>query len=253
MTTAKDEIVFGVEDHEVHQAHFEHFLKLEQLTTKQLIERFTFLKYENEQLIKSKRHRGNPAVLGLAGFGLTTLMLQFNNCGWMGIGPVIWLGFIFGGGAQLIAGFMEFNTGNNFGFCAFSTYGAFWISFALMLIGNNASIYTSNATDIAFFLLSFTFMTTIFWGASLKMNWGLFAIFTLLDIGLILLDISHFANVAVLNIVAGYILIACAISAWYVMTHIIYFEAYKRDVFPVGAAPWDAMCGRRKKQKELLD
>jgi len=248
--TNPDEVVVSIGDSSclAHEANFQHFLKLEQINSNQLIERYTFLKYENEQLLKARSLKGNPAVLGLAGFGLTTLMLQFHNCGWMSIGPVIWLGLIFGGGAQLIAGLLEFNTGNNFGFCAFSTYGAFWISFALMLLGNNATIYTSNATEIAFFLLSFTFMTTIFWGASLKMNWGLCAIFTLLDIGLILLDIANFANVPVLNIIAGYILLACAISAWYVMTHIIYLEAYKRDVFPVGCAPWDCICRRHKKR-----
>lgn len=48
---------------------------------------------------------GNPAVVGLAGFGTTTLLLQFHNIGWMGnIAPIVWLGFIFGGLAQFIAG-----------------------------------------------------------------------------------------------------------------------------------------------------
>ena len=48
---------------------------------------------------------GNPAVVGLAGFGLTTMVLQFHNVGWMGLGPVLALAIAFGGGAQLIAGF----------------------------------------------------------------------------------------------------------------------------------------------------
>jgi succinate-acetate transporter protein len=70
---------------------------------------------------------GNPAVVGLGGFGMTTLLLQFHNLGWVAISPIIWLGFIFGGGAQLIAGMLEFRTGNNFGFCAFSgTSGFRW-------------------------------------------------------------------------------------------------------------------------------
>ncbi len=48
---------------------------------------------------------GNPAVVGLASFGLTTMVLQFHNLGLMqGVGPVIWLGFVFGGLTQLIAG-----------------------------------------------------------------------------------------------------------------------------------------------------
>ncbi|MDE3028489.1 MAG: GPR1/FUN34/YaaH family transporter, partial [Paracoccaceae bacterium] len=28
---------------------------------------------------------GNPAVVGLGGFGMTTLLLQFHNLGWIGI------------------------------------------------------------------------------------------------------------------------------------------------------------------------
>jgi len=62
-----------------------------------------------------EKKMGNPAVVGLAGFGLTTLLLQFHNIGLIGLGPVISMGFIFGGLAQLIAGFMEQKMGNNFG------------------------------------------------------------------------------------------------------------------------------------------
>ena len=70
---------------------------------------------------------GNPAVVGLAGFGLTTLLLQFHNLGICELGPILVMGFIFGGLAQLIAGLMEQKTGNNFGFAASTSYGAFWI------------------------------------------------------------------------------------------------------------------------------
>ncbi len=45
---------------------------------------------------------GNPAVVGLAGFGLTTLLLQFHNIGLLGLGPVVAMGFVFGGGAFTI-------------------------------------------------------------------------------------------------------------------------------------------------------
>ncbi len=50
---------------------------------------------------------GNPAVVGLAGFGLTTLLLQFHNLGFSGLGPTVAMGFVFGGLAQFIAGLME--------------------------------------------------------------------------------------------------------------------------------------------------
>ncbi len=51
---------------------------------------------------------GNPAVVGLAGFGLTTMILQVHTVGWCGLEPVVVLAFVFGGLAQMIAGFHEF-------------------------------------------------------------------------------------------------------------------------------------------------
>jgi hypothetical protein len=80
------------------------------------------LRAENstKNLNMSTQKIGNPAVVGLAGFGLTTLLLQIHNIGLMGIGPVLAMGLVFGGLAQFIAGFMEQKVGNNFGFSAFN-------------------------------------------------------------------------------------------------------------------------------------
>ena len=58
---------------------------------------------------------GNPGVVGLAGFGITTMLLQFHNVGLCGVGPVVSMAFVFGGLAQMIAGYQEFKCGNNFG------------------------------------------------------------------------------------------------------------------------------------------
>jgi hypothetical protein len=102
---------------------------------------------------------GNPAVVGLAGFGLTTMVLQFHNVGWIGLGPVVWLGLIFGGLAQMIAGLQEMKTGNNFGYCAFTGYGCFWIALTLLLLGNHYNIYTSSKTDVGWFLIAWTLFT----------------------------------------------------------------------------------------------
>lgn len=64
----------------------------------------------------------NPACVGLGGFALTTFVLQLHNLNVCGVAPVIALGFVFGGAAQLIAGLMEFCMGNAFGFAAFTGY-----------------------------------------------------------------------------------------------------------------------------------
>ncbi len=184
----------------------------------------------------SSQKIGNPAVVGLAGFGLTTLVLQFHNVGWMETGPVIWLGLIFGGLAQLIAGLQEMKTGNNFGYSAFTSYGAFWIALVLMLMGNSFGWFAVSSTDVGWFLLAWMLYTGIMWVGAMRVNGALAWTFTLLFLGFFLLVLGHFGD-PMWNVVAGYELMACALMAWYVMAHIIYADVFGRDVLPVGR-PW---------------
>lgn len=179
---------------------------------------------------------GNPAVVGLAGFGLTTMILQFHNVGWAGVGPVVWLALVFGGGAQLIAGLQEMKTGNNFGYSAFTAYGAFWIALGLLLLGNNFGVFAASTTDIGWFLVAFTLYTVIMWIGSMRTNGALAFTFTLLLAGFILLDLAHF-GFPELTVIAGYELMVCALGAWYVMAHIIFQDLWGYDVLPVGK-PW---------------
>src|SRR3954465_5008835 len=74
----------------------------------------------------------DPAPLGLAAFALTTFVLSFFNAGLVneaGEPVVLGLALAYGGFAQLLAGMWEFRNNNTFGATAFTSYGAFWISF----------------------------------------------------------------------------------------------------------------------------
>lgn len=179
---------------------------------------------------------GNPAVVGLAAFGLTTLMLQFHNVGWAGLGPVVWLGLVFGGLAQFIAGLQEQKTGNNFGYTAFTAYGAFWISLGLIFLGNHFEIFAASTTDVGWFLVAWMLFTAILWVGSMRINSALAVTFTLLLIGFVLLVLAHF-GFPQLTVVAGFELMLCAFAAWYVMAHLIFKDLFGRDVLPVGG-PW---------------
>jgi succinate-acetate transporter protein len=183
----------------------------------------------------SSKPLGNPAVVGLAGFGLTTMMLQFHNLGWVGLGPVIWLGFIFGGLAQMFAGFQEQKMGNNFGYAAFSSYGAFWISLCAYLLastsGNKMLALTEN--DLAYFLFGWTLLTVGLWIASIKISKAMFLCFTLLMIGFVSLDLNDW-GLANLKNFAAWDLILCALCAWYMMLHIVFNSLFGRDILPVG-------------------
>src|SRR5438128_906148 len=74
----------------------------------------------------------DPGPLGLAAFALTTFVLSMFNADLVnrkGEAIVFGLALTYGGLAQLLAGMWEFRTGNTFGACAFTSFGAFWLSY----------------------------------------------------------------------------------------------------------------------------
>ncbi|WP_108649485.1 acetate uptake transporter [Dongshaea marina] len=184
---------------------------------------------------------GNPAVIGLGGFGMTTMVLQFHNLGWCGIAPVIWLGLVFGGGCQLLAGLMEFKKNNNFGCIAFTGYGAFWITFCLMLIfGTNSAVtqhygvFQFTTQDLAFYLLVWAIFTLILFIGSMRQHTAIALVFLTLFLGFAGLSAHAFTGNALYGTLAAWDLLICAILAWYSMTQIVYADLGIK--LPVGPA-----------------
>lgn len=184
----------------------------------------------------NEQKNANPAVVGLAGFSLTTLVLQFHNVGWCGLGPVIVLGLIFGGLAQLIAGFNEQKMGNNFGYSAFTAYGAFWIGLALIFLMNHYNVFKSSTTDVGWYLVAWMIYTLGMWIASMRIHTMMSITFFTLLIGFYLLVLGHFIN-PFWNLVAGYELMFCAACAMYMMFAIIINDLAGKIVLPMGK-PW---------------
>ncbi len=185
---------------------------------------------------------GNPAVVGLAGFGLTTFTLQLFNLHVIGLAPVIWFGIVFGGSCQLIAGILEFRTGNNFGFAAFTGYGAFWISLALLLtLGSSPTIKAAfpvlamGPTDLGYFLVGWTVFTAVLFIGAMRHNGALSVVFLTLLVGFIGLDVAQLAGNAFVGTLAAYDLILCAASALYLMAATVYADCGIR--LPIGG-PW---------------
>ena len=74
----------------------------------------------------------DPGPLGPGAFAMTTFFLSSVNAGWLPNsveGVVLGLALFYGGIVQVFAGMWEFAKGNTFGALAFSSYGAFWLSF----------------------------------------------------------------------------------------------------------------------------
>lgn len=87
------------------------------------------------QIIKPQDMTGNPGPLGLMGFGMTTVLLNFHNAGIFELNSMILaMGFFYGGLAQIIAGLMEWKKGNTFALTAFTSYGFFWLSLVMLIV-----------------------------------------------------------------------------------------------------------------------
>lgn len=164
----------------------------------------------------------NPGPLGLSGFALTTLVLSCVNAGILsGTGDalaVIGLAVFYGGIAQFAAGMWEFRSGNTFGATAFSSYGAFWLSFAALFIpafGVATAKTGPSGSAIGVYLLGWTIFTGIMMLASFRTNGATAAVFVLLFVTFLLLAIGAFNTGSGMTKIGGYLGILTAIAAWY--------------------------------------
>jgi succinate-acetate transporter protein len=121
----------------------------------------------------------NPAPLGLMGFGITTVLLNIHNAGWIGMSAIILaMGILYGGSAQIIAGIMEFKKGNTFGATAFTSYGLFWLSLVfLVYFKGRFGIGPWSAGAFGWYLFFWGLFTFVMWIATLKINKALQTVF----------------------------------------------------------------------------
>jgi uncharacterized protein len=138
----------------------------------------------------------NPAPLGLAAFGVTTVVLSSINAGLLppdAIAAVVPLAFAFGGLARLITGILEFANGNTFGTVAFTAYGAFWCWFSLLVWTVGAGwLKPPSAAGVAATLLMWGVFTSYLWVCTFKANKGIFATFLFLSATFFMLSAGDF-------------------------------------------------------------
>src|SRR5947208_6129100 len=150
----------------------------------------------NETITQIKDTTGNPAPLGLLGFGMTTVLLNLHNAGFYSVNSMIMgMGIFMGGIAQIFAGLQEWKKNNTFGATAFTAYGSFWLSLvAIWLIPKTSfgAAYKSSETGIAWYLLLWGIFTFFMFIATLKLNRLLQVVFFTLTVLFVLLAVSIF-------------------------------------------------------------
>ncbi|HLI61714.1 MAG TPA: acetate uptake transporter [Solirubrobacteraceae bacterium] len=180
----------------------------------------------------------DPAPLGLAGFALTTFVLSMMNANLVnfskGLPVVLGLTLAYGGIAQLLAGMWEFRNGNTFGAVAFSSYGAFWISFFFLVSFDLAKIAPSEVNSaLGLYLWSWAIFTAYMTIASLRTTAAVALVFVLLTITYILLGIGNSGGSASTIHLGGYVGIATAAAAWYASMAAVVNSTWGRTVLPV--------------------
>jgi succinate-acetate transporter protein len=195
----------------------------------------------------------DPAPLGLSAFALTTLIFSLVNAGIIQQGEdpgqqiinlFLPLALFYGGLAQLIAGLFEFRTGNTFALTGFVSYGAFWISLAVLnLMARQGVIAETRLVEAqGWFFLGWTIFTAILLIAAFGLNIGLVVVFVLLLATFILLTIADLngghpaGGIGLLfGHLGGYVGIVTALAAWYVAAADVINDTMGRQVLPLGA------------------
>ena len=169
---------------------------------------------------------------------MTTFVLSMFNSQLVSAGgePVVLsLALAYGGIAQLLAGMWEFRTGNTFGAVAFSSFGAFWISY-FILVTFNVSEFPDPTTAghaIGLYLWAWAIFTSYMFVASLRTTGAVALVFFLLAITFVLLGIGN--SGAHENIIkwGGYVGLATAVAAWYASFAAVTNSTFGRTVLPV--------------------
>jgi uncharacterized protein len=178
---------------------------------------------------------GNPAPLGLLGFGMTTILLNFHNAGFFPVNSMILaMGIFVGGMAQVLAGIYEWKMGNTFGMAAFTLYGFFWLSFvAMVLLPENAGVEATEGLAKGLYLLIWGIFTFFMFIATLKMTKVHQLIFGSLALLFILLAIGDIFGAHSVIHIAGWVGLVCGFSAFYAAIAQILNEVYGRTVLPM--------------------
>jgi succinate-acetate transporter protein len=202
----------------------------------------------SDTVVANPTPAADPAPLGLAGFALTTVLLSALNAGLIKSHIVAgkatpvdaWVGMalFYGGLAQFMAGMWEFRNRNTFGATAFSSFGAFWMGLAIMIVfgafNPAAAFYGGDGT--IWFLFCWAIFTSYMFIASLRTSAAVALVFLLLALtfyGLWIGALGNHPAGSSWTKVGGYLGLATAIVAFYASFAGVVNSTFGRVILPV--------------------
>jgi len=193
-------------------------------------------------------------------------VLSLINVGTRGIAEpniVVALAFGYGGLVQLLAGMWEMAVGNTFGATALSSYGGFWIAFAIVFTPGGFQIESTIITaqgaatlydSLGLFLAAWFIFTTLLLIATLRSTVAFFLLFFTLDMTFLLLFCGYLNRTAAgdpnpgLIKAGGAFGLIAAILAWYNALAGILDTSNSFFIIPVAHFPW-SVTGKERRNK----
>jgi len=149
----------------------------------------------------------DPAPLGLAAFAFTTFLLSFQNAGFLPASTaaiVMPLAFAYGGFAQIMTGAFEMRKGNTFGFTAFTSYGSFWMFYAIVVLLASLNVISVPAAAMGTALILWGFFTLYMWIPAMTSNLSLNLTFLFLWLALFFLGAGAVYSNTMVTHIGGY-------------------------------------------------
>lgn len=180
---------------------------------------------------------GNPAPLGLMGFGMTTILLNLHNAGFFPLDSMILaMGIFYGGLAQVLAGIMEWKKGNTFAATAFTSYGMFWLSLVALVVLPKAGVGVAGPSGMAMpaYLAVWGLFTAVLFIGTLRLSRALQVVFGSLTLLFALLAIGDTVGSPTIGQTAGWVGLFCGASAVYTGLAQVLNEVYGKTIWPLG-------------------
>jgi succinate-acetate transporter protein len=181
---------------------------------------------------KTESPWANPGALGLAAFGLNTVLLQIHNLGWIDSTMPLVYGLVWGGIAQIIAGIIDGRRGDTFGLTAFCSYGVFWMGLAFAFLFQWTGLVVLDSSGLAWTMVMWGVFTFFMMIGTLKMTFMHFFVFASLVVLFGLLAAHFFGAISALP--AGIEGLFCGGAAAYGAAAVIINGKFGRTVLPLG-------------------
>lgn len=192
---------------------------------------------------------GNADAVGLVAYGVTAFCLMIITTDALdtpgSMTMVIGLGIFFGGLVEIVAGILDWRAGSTFGAVAFLSFGAFWVSYCVILMSGfqaDTGAGAAGGTAMGVYMLAWLIFIALMFVATLKLLPILRLIFFTAIIVFALLTVAQFAAGAEVDFadtvsqIAGVVGIILGAEAIYGGVALVVNEVYGEEYFPVGTA-----------------